>query len=123
MMKTKTEIIKETVAKYGGDPSLRGVKEGGGPCVYLADNGNRCAVGQYSDSRILDEAEVSVSFLARKIDNGLDNHLIEEVRGHDLSFWRRLQAWHDSHGNFTKTGLTEQGREYTESLLVMYKDQ
>ena len=119
-MKTKTEIIRETVAKYGSNPSLRGIKEGGGPCVYLADNGNRCAVGQYSDSRILDEAEGSVQFLQTKTGSDLDSLLKKEVGGHELTFWKRLQVWHDDYRNFTKAGLTEKGKEQADLLLQLY---
>lgn len=49
-----------------------------------------------------------------------DEYLQPEYRGHDTGFWRLLQMWHDRSGNFTPTGISEEGKDNVAQLVEMY---
>lgn len=111
-MKTKAEIIEETVAAYA-DPSNRAIDEDG-ICEY-SYNGKYCAVG-----RVLLEPHKyfgAIDCLASKSDcldiPYANIHLLfkEEYRGHEIAFWSDLQSFHDSSSNWSDKGLTEGGHE------------
>ena len=127
-MKTKVEIIKETVEYYSKNP--RGVRkaEAGGfgfRCVYYnEDSGAMCAVGrclmipeQYSTIR--ENIYCSFDWIG-----GLDARLKPEYRGHKLRFWVKLQTFHDTGGNWEeKIGepgnvLTFDGRNEYNQLIA-----
>lgn len=126
MQKTKKEIILETAAFYGEDPSRRATNAEG-ICRYLMQDGRKCAVGRclIEGKKICfggrQKDAIFADIKANHIDN-LDSHLLPEYRGHDVGFWQELQYWHDSHLNFTETGLSEKGQQQAKFLLTNYAD-
>lgn len=120
-MKTKAEIILETVEWYKSHPrAVVGV----GECVYLTEEGNKCAVGRVmrlSDEE-LGELQGPVYKLTRgtdfikssgeeiKFDDGM---LQEEYRGHEEEFWKDLQKLHDDDENWI-----EGGEDFVNQLTV-----
>ncbi len=125
-MKTKLEIIKETELAFPNEGSrAKNTKQIGSTYCYLADNGNKCAVGRY----LLEPEKYlgTIGDIALKEDE--DNHIFsqelfqEEYRGHDIGFWYNLQQFHDDDAHFNDAGLSESGREYLRQLYLDYAGQ
>jgi len=141
-MKTKLEIIQETVKFYGDDPSRRAVIQSsetasGYACVYFdPKTGNKCAFGRCAnlDAQIFATAPflrtvplrekadwvralVDGSKGAEYANKELNKILLPEYRGHDLEFWSAIQYFHDCDEHFTKTGLSELGKLELENLI------
>lgn len=129
MQKTKKEIILETAAFYGEDPSRRAVikEDGRAKCRYLTEDGRKCAVGKclIEGEKILSVGIVG-AMSAELVDGqvhdiaNLEDILMPEYRGHDTDFWARLQEFHDCDVHFTDTGLSEDGEHKLEFLLEQY---
>ena len=129
MQKTKKEIILETAAFYGEDPSRRAVvnQDGRAKCRYLTEDGRKCAVGRclIEGGKMLSVGIVGaisaelVDMAVSEIYN-LEDVLMPEYRGHDTDFWVRLQEFHDCDVHFTDTGLSELGERKLEFLLEQY---
>ena len=102
-MKTKLEIIDETVAFYETDPSRRA--EENNSCLYTDSRGNRCALGRYFTPEMLEatgDFKGSFKTLLAKLDRDPDDEVfLPEYRGHDLEFWEELQAFHDEYDLWT----------------------
>lgn len=127
-MKTKIQIIDETVEFYSKNPRAIDDKtkpEGGPKCQYLTSDGNQCA-----HSRCLtDEARTKV--VAASMNGYTANDLIErfddnihkeEYRGHDSEFWCGIQSIHDSHTYWNGQALTARGKQFVETLKERYQD-
>jgi hypothetical protein len=120
-MKTKLEIIKETVNYYTTEQNSRAMD--GLDCVYNATDGSHCAVGRcFTDSyksKGIDFAfnlSTEVSDLDAK-EGGLDSFLAEEYKGHNTGFWNGLQLLHDREYNWIDDfTLSARGKEYVEKL-------
>ena len=108
-MKTKTEIIDETVAYYSEDPPGRRGVSLYGFCVFLTSDGKMCAVG-----RCMIAPEVNGVIVDDR--ERLDNRLKPEYRGHDKEFWRSLQIFHDDFWSWNEEGLTKDGFTNLERL-------
>lgn len=118
-MKTKREIIDETVAYYS-DPSKRAYFDW--KCSYWKD-GKMCAVGRclINPKNIQDIVEEtcfcisgSVRSLSKKID--FQSALKEEYRGHEIEFWTWLQNFHDEASHFDKDTISESGLAYIKTM-------
>jgi hypothetical protein len=110
-MKTKHQIIDETVAYYSEDTKRRAVV--GYACHYFQkETGNMCAVGMCAiDPQELDG---SCYFAALKLS---DEEIFKpEYRGHSVEFWGELQALHDTNTHWDENGLTPAGEEYVKKL-------
>ena len=115
MIKSKQEIINETVGYYSEDPTRRAIytdKHGFTDCRYLTDDGKMCAVGRCLSTPPKGDFG-DVYELDTKID--LEKSLKPEYRGHALEFWYTLQAIHDTAQSWDNTGLTNQGRALVRS--------
>lgn len=125
--KTKKEIILETAAFYGEDPSRRAVvqEDGRAKCRYFTQDGRKCAVGRcmIEGKKI---AYARMEFPADKVDasvgdlEDLENQLLPEYRGHDVYFWNELQEFHDTDWHFVDTGLSLVGQQALTYLLETY---
>ena len=122
---TKLEIIKELlVDTYANNPKLRAVNDMGN-CRYTTEDGRHCAVGMCMTT----EAEFRFrehlgSFLSLIDIHEIDNHdslLQEKFHGHHIDFWSDMQVFHDTHLNFTETGLSEFGESRLIGLQERYK--
>jgi hypothetical protein len=124
-MKTKLQILTEAF-NYYSQPEMRGIVAG--RCSYLTSDGKRCAVGRclIPDSVIKDidgeNSHQSCRWGVERIKN-LEDILAPEYRGHGGEFWYDLQGWHDDNDNFTKTGISDIGRDDILELMVKYQNQ
>lgn len=123
-MKTKLEIIEETVKYYSEDTSRRAVTRG--KCKYFAD-GRMCAVGRC----LVDAQEFQNALKGVRIKKtGIkvlgtsarfsENDLKEEYRGHEDDFWDELQRLHDNPGMWIINGLSQGGFHFVTKLKAKY---
>jgi microsomal dipeptidase-like Zn-dependent dipeptidase len=131
-MKSKLEILEETVAYYSEDVSRRAMyteiidQEDGEDiedtqCYYKSPDGKHCAAGrmmteEFLNSKYLSEGDSILSLLNRSSIPVFK----PEYQGHDNFFYAALQRLHDSDANWDKNGLTEQGEEVVESIKRQY---
>lgn len=139
---TKVQIIKQTVRFYSKDPVGRRSVGGGSNCRYNSDEGQHCAVGrcllgkyQRSGTSLKGNISTFKDFVFYNVDlkaeqyrelemNTTSHHdavLQKKYRGHDMEFWGKLQALHDSPTYWTSTGLTTFGKQYVNKLISKYK--
>jgi hypothetical protein len=123
-LKTKIEIIEETVAYYSENP--RSVKYGSlSKCVYLNENGNKCAFSRCC-------TDEGVTWLHEQIDvieegdsviQHFLKHLKPEYQGHDFEFWKDIQRLHDNKGYWVNGNgkLNERGETCVNWLKNKYK--
>jgi hypothetical protein len=114
-MKTKLEIINETVAYYSEDPKRRA--NVAGFCHYLTDDGRMCAVGRC----LSDEGLKIAKDYRGRINSKLIALLKEEYHIDNSEFWINLQNLHDSAENWDDNGLTAIGKLVVEDIMDLYK--
>lgn len=119
-MKTKLEIIEDTVKYYTEDVSRRSVKQGGG-CWYYLD-GKMCAIGRYMKHPQIQKHECGFNFNASILSVKQDKILREEYHGHSNRFWFDLQELHDTGMYWGSKGLTEEGNKYLTHLKDKYNE-
>lgn len=117
-MKTKIEIIDETVEFYSKNP--RSLDENGA-CVYNGPGGCLCAFSRVVKPEMrneLVEGNDAGSLLSRL---GCQI-LLDDYRIVNPNFWRKIQFLHDNpdHWNGTFTGLSESGEVYVAELKQKY---
>ena len=114
----KLEIIQELlVDTYAKNPKLRAVNEMEN-CRYTTEDGRHCAVGMCMTKESETNFGDFIGSFPSLIDlHDIDNHdslLQEKYHGHHIDFWSDMQVFHDTHHNFTETGLSE----FCESRLI-----
>ena len=125
---TKLEIIAETYEAYK-DPKNRGFN--GQSCQYITHNNKNCAVGRcMTDEYIkyLQRECKEENTISQLINNSFDTNMIindskmlkEQYLGHELSFWTKLQKWHDSDVNFTVDKISTRGEQKIKQLIEEY---
>lgn len=121
---TKIEIIEDIVNHYSKDYfNLRatnglGVLES---CVYLANNGNMCAVGRYlKEPEKFKTVTLPADLLIKKYSN---NILKDNVKDHNPLFWYDMQKLHDNDYFWNKVdkSLSDIGFKYVNILKEKYK--
>ena len=115
-MKTRTEIIQETVDYYSEDISRRAAADGS--CEYLTNDGRMCAVGRCFNEEGLEKYKDCHS----AFDIEMLSYYKEDYKIDDWLFWQRLQNLHDSPLYWCNSGLSESGKKYVEKLLFAYKE-
>ena len=123
-MKTKLEIIDETVKYYSEDVTRRAVPKEGGCYYHVFDQGmdKYCAFG-----RCMIDPKISVDdtsgFNESQSIIGVDQDLLlkEEYRGHSNRFWIEIQRLHDNDVYWGSDGLSADGLRYSEELKSLYK--
>jgi hypothetical protein len=107
-MKTKTEIIKETVEyiQKNGRASKMGFC-----CYFIPETSQMCAVG-----RCLADPEKFQKIYGYKTINyvgseRLESSLRTEYQGHSEKFWQNLQFFHDNGLFWADKELTSQGKK------------
>jgi hypothetical protein len=122
MTKSKLEIIEETVEFYKNNPRSINNDEGWDKCVYLNDDGHKCAFSRCC-------TDEGVTWLHEEIDIGRDGgsviqhfleHLKPEYQGHDIEFWKDIQKVHDKKLHWDGQILTELGIEFVNILKKEY---
>lgn len=114
-MKTKQQIVDETVTYYSEDPmDRRGLINGS--CAYITPNGEMCTVGRCLINPETLAGNLTVLQLLSGSADGLDHLMKPEYRGHAPEFWRHLQIFHDVDDNWDSEGLTMRGRWVVDKL-------
>lgn len=125
-MKTKLEIIDETVAYYTEDVNRRAIS--GIICEYLTEDGRMCAVGRCMIAPKQEFKGVCSNIYtyengeAETIEEPLDNLLKKEYRGHNIDFWKDLQLLHDCNTNWNNYGLSSTGIFLVNELKEKYQN-
>lgn len=129
-MKSRLDIIKETVEYYSENTSRRGFNKEEGVCVYYnKDTGCKCAVGRYLKDSYLDDLGDFLGEYDVMISEGwnptkfFDRRKVSEEIALDEGFWNDLQRFHDNSRNFNITegsGLTLNGYQAVKKLINIY---
>lgn len=129
-MKTKAEIIQETIDHYKTHP--RAISQVNGQCIYSSiENGilYECAVGRcltdeakqfdFFDSEsdksaqgIYDDILRKCNYDSEKAKIMYDEFFKEEYRGHEYDFWQCLQGMHDN-DDFWEENHNTNTRDFT----------
>lgn len=134
-MKTKIEIIEETIIYYSEDPGRKRAVDEDNVCVYFtntedfAKSETMCAVGRCMNPKKAQETGISMGRNVFHLDIDLreahhctlDSILKEEYRGHEIKFWRELQSLHDFFGNWNANGLSEKGLTNVNALKARWR--
>ena len=119
-MKTKKQIVLETIQFYGSDPAnRRSVNKINGTqtCLYNGPGGKHCAFARYVKPELqpqLPEGESALIVLAR-----MPSCLLPEVShlSSDKAFWQSLQSFHDVNQHWDPVqGLSELGK----AIVLIY---
>lgn len=98
-VKTKIEIVLETIAYYCRNPRAIGTGAREDFCEYLASDGSKCAFSRCCVDERVEEIKHSVGSV-RTLGHPVDYYLRPEYQGHDVDFWRDVQWIHDSSTNW-----------------------
>lgn len=97
-MKSKQEILDETLKHYYNHPERRAV-DSDGMCVILDDKGHTCAFGRCmtpeAQERFWNNAGPEFIGTSQFL---LDSYLRPEYQGHSGKFWFWIQKIHDRMG-------------------------
>jgi len=123
-MKTTNEIIDETIAMI--NVHGRCMENGdSGTCMYRKGNHPGCAVGRCIIPEKYD-SEIEFNDLSDVCDImglELDEFLIEDYRGHSMSFWSALQTLHDRPNFWDEDNkLTKDGEKFVKLIKEKYED-
>lgn len=121
-LKTKIEIIKETIEFYGSDPSRRALDSG--LCQYKAKNGNKCAFGrcmkdEFAFAYCKDSKGASMMLFSYGINILKEEYQIPREQAWD--FWDDIQEFHDTSSNFEIHNLSKLGNIRAKFLIEKYK--
>lgn len=126
-MKTKLEIIEETVAYYSEDVNRRASTEFG--CYYHTEDGRNCAVARclVNAQEVEDYVVTNCDGLAsartlheRLGEEKFQNLFKEDYKNHDYKFWQDLQVLHDNNFYWNEKGLSIDGTIEYEKLKTKY---
>ncbi len=123
-MKTKLEIINETIEIYS-DPEKRSVTLVTGSsgksienCRYKGPNGKMCAVARCILPEELDEVSDNYENETVHEIKNLEDYLKPEYRGHSKGFWIDIQILHDDYLNPKRDQKSKE--EYIETIKTRY---
>lgn len=129
-MKSRLDIIKETVKYYSEDTSRRGFNKKQEVCVYYdKDTGCKCAVGRYVKDSYLDDLGEFEGNYENVLYEGynptefFDKRKVSKEIALDEEFWSDLQKFHDNSRNFNITKgsrLNVKGDQSVEELIKIY---
>lgn len=120
MVKTKKEILEETIEFYNENPESRGYSDLEG-CKYFVSENKLCAVGRC----LIDPEGFQIEFgnlAIADLESFSDfwENFKEEYRVEDIFFWQHLQDLHDRGENWNEKGLTKEGEVFADSLMKKY---
>ena len=125
----KEKILRRTITHFQNNPRSTGSiethdKKNITACYYQHpdDPNKRCAIGIWLKDEYLTSKLGSLKCLADEIFevSSWDDLLIDSVRGHELEFWRDLQALHDTEANWNGNTLTTQGNKAVQRMIDSY---
>lgn len=127
-MKTKLEILEEIVNYYSEDTSRRAFE--GVSCMYITPDNRRCAVGMcLTDPNLMKENKAinDEYFMVDGDEDKFKPDILDlfkpEYRINEVSFWSKLQVFHDNKHNWNNKGLTSEGLMNYNQLKKMYTDE
>lgn len=123
-MKTKIDIINETVAFYSEDVTRRSGDSFN--CSYRNKNGNKCAVGRCLTEKSLDfifEEELNGEAMLDILGKREVEFKPEYSHIKDVGFWQDLQNLHDRSSYWDKDGLTDIGELYVLDIKEKYSSE
>lgn len=116
---TMRQVLEDSYKYYTEDPNGRRAVSASGDCLYLTEDGKRCAVGRYM-----------IAGPHQSIDGIFDNHtfentestLTDQVKEFNQQFWLYLQDWHDSNFYWDKANnvISTKGQDRYEYLLKLF---
>ena len=119
-MKTKLEIINETVEYYKThNRGLRDFGNANAACVYLTPEGDKCAVGRCLKSP--QEFWVGDVYEIFSDSDTINEYLLPEYTGHHIAFWKDLQSFHDNNNYWNGGNLTASGVGQLQKLKESYQ--
>lgn len=137
MAKSRKEIRNftiKTLLPYKKDMTKCAMLGGTSVCVYLAYNGNKCAVGRWLKKGEWQEFRGGVinlkGYLERELGKKFEDILLKEARevyyslNKDIKFFSLLQDYHDhlSHQNYSKVdSIVDKLEDYLELDLTELK--
>lgn len=123
-MKTKIDIINETVEYYSVDPVARRSRASDGTCKYFGEDGKMCAFARYAHPGWLDELKLLEGWSADTCLCVKGIPLNDEVKhfSNDGEFWVAVQKLHDIDTYWDSTGLTESGVTEMQRLKQKYEN-
>jgi len=127
-IKKQLGILDKVVEAYK-NPNNRGVtkREDGSTatCKYFAPAKDKrskdkmCAVGMHLNKGQLEWAANNNCSVGSLVGDLHRENLLKSgtfLLGQPTTFWATIQSFHDSDGNFTKTGYSQAGKENIESI-------
>jgi hypothetical protein len=97
MQKTKLEIIDETIEHYKSNPRSFIMQGNTKLCVYLSNEGNKCAFSRCCTDEgvawLHDEVDITLG--GDNVGSEFLQFLKPEYQGHDVEFWLDIQDLHD----------------------------
>lgn len=120
---TNVEFILDTVRFYTEDPDRRAYHADDGSCVYLTDNGNKCAVGRCFSQYGLDHYGHYVGTLddlylhINEDHSEIDKILDDQYSDLDWMVMTMMQDWHDNVFNYSM----EHNRDHLDKVLEIAK--
>lgn len=111
---TKQDIIKELLAPYIADPSIRAVL-GSGRCINLTEDGRKCALSRAALKPYEDTYENVFAYEQ-------EEYLPVKYHGHPHPYlWMDMIVFHDLNVYYTDTGLSKEGEAKYNEILNRYK--
>lgn len=112
-MKTPTEqlqLLEETIEYYSKNP--RAISNSN-TCVYLREDGARCAIGRICD----DETIKLIGGICSDVGSARIWPLLPPaITDYGQSFLVDLQRLHDGNKNWSDNGLSQEGKRYVDSI-------
>lgn len=110
--KTRQELLQSTVDFYNS--TNRGTNKMGN-CVYITDDGKRCAIGREVNKNTAQKLQDKNDYLESETMLDL---LPKRLLDLGKVFLRNIQSIHDNQLNWGKDGLSEHGKEEVKRLAV-----
>ena len=108
------QLIDETVSAYAADPPALRSRDNLGTCMYVTNDGRKCAIGRCLNKKFVHQA-------ARHNFEHILSQVKARYKGFSQQFWRDLQELHDNNKNWDKNGLTEYGQTEVRYMKGTYK--
>lgn len=121
-MKTQQQFIIDTLLPYKQDPTTRAL-DSRGLCVYLDNQGNKCALGKHLKQGEWQYDEGDVTYLNDEYN--LNSILTDEAKEQNLSIkdWANIQVYHDTmvdNKNESNAALKRLEEDLNIDLKVLY---
>ena len=129
-MKTKIQIIDETVDYYSKNHRGKSLDHLIAGCYYRTPEGHMCAVGRCLLKKHISSRSIITFGDSNDLFDGLgepDLILKKNYHGHSRNFWQALQKFHDTDSNWQRnskggSNLTPSGEEMLAILKMNYAD-